>query len=155
MIKITVNLDRNTYDISGEPEFYYSDIYINILGKKARENTESIKLDVNLLFNNNVVGTYNLNDFRIISRWNGLVLSGFFNDLIPGEKYVVSSTASIDEDFEFSFEFETPLPPQPYLSWTWDDSLLAWIPPFEKPDDGFEYDWDEENTSWELVVTES
>ena len=36
---------------------------------------------------------------------------------------------------------------QPYPSWALDASF-DWQPPTAKPDDGKDYEWDEENTQW-------
>ena len=40
------------------------------------------------------------------------------------------------------------IPPQPFASWTLDDDTCQWKAPTPKPDDGKNYDWDEETTSW-------
>jgi len=40
--------------------------------------------------------------------------------------------------------------PQPYESWTLDENF-DWQPPVEKPDDGNEYTWDEENQEWDVI----
>ena len=42
--------------------------------------------------------------------------------------------------------------PQPYPSWTISvDTGWVWKAPVDMPDDGKQYDWNEENTSWEEV----
>lgn len=43
------------------------------------------------------------------------------------------------------------IPPQPYASWTLNDTTCLWEPPTAKPDDGQSYQWNEETTSWEVV----
>lgn len=45
------------------------------------------------------------------------------------------------------------IPPQPYLSWTLqtrDDGKIDWAAPVAYPDDGQEYVWNEDSTSWVL-----
>jgi len=38
--------------------------------------------------------------------------------------------------------------PQPFSSWTLNESTYTWEPPVEYPTDGNMYKWDEETTSW-------
>ena len=38
------------------------------------------------------------------------------------------------------------IPPSPYPAWSWDGG--TWLPPTPSPDDGKEYRWDEDTTSW-------
>ena len=40
------------------------------------------------------------------------------------------------------------IPPQPFPSWTLDESTCQWEPPVAYPDDGKEYTWDEATTNW-------
>ena len=37
---------------------------------------------------------------------------------------------------------------QPYASWSFDEGTLVWSPPVAYPDDGNQYVWDEDTTSW-------
>ena len=57
------------------------------------------------------------------------------------------------ESFETTVSFTTPRPAQPYESWTWDGE--RWNPPVERPDDGKDYEWDEETQSWVEVTEEN
>ncbi len=41
--------------------------------------------------------------------------------------------------------------PKPYPSWIIDETSCQWNPPVEYPDDGENYNWDEDTTSWMLV----
>lgn len=43
--------------------------------------------------------------------------------------------------------------PQPYPSWTLNETSCIWESPVAYPDDGESYVWDEETTSW-LVISE-
>ena len=38
--------------------------------------------------------------------------------------------------------------PQPYPSWTLDGSTCLWSAPVTYPDDGKNYEWDEDTTNW-------
>jgi len=44
--------------------------------------------------------------------------------------------------------------PQPYASWTLDETSYLWEAPVAYPEDGNLYTWNEEDTSWELIPTE-
>jgi len=41
--------------------------------------------------------------------------------------------------------------PQPYFSWTLNETTCLWEAPVVKPDDGQRYNWNEENQTWDLV----
>ena len=43
------------------------------------------------------------------------------------------------------------IPPKPYNSWTLDETTCLWEAPVAYPDDGQEYEWNENTTSWENV----
>jgi hypothetical protein len=40
------------------------------------------------------------------------------------------------------------IPPQPFASWTLNESTAQWESPAPMPDDGKMYSWDEATTSW-------
>lgn len=42
------------------------------------------------------------------------------------------------------------IPPQPYASWTLNETTCQWEPPVAMPDDGNLYNWNEATTSWEV-----
>ena len=41
--------------------------------------------------------------------------------------------------------------PQPYSSWTLNDDTCRWKAPVVRPDDGEQYKWNEDTTSWDAV----
>lgn len=43
------------------------------------------------------------------------------------------------------------IPPQPFPSWLLNEETCLWDPPTPYPDDGEDYYWDEESTSWQIV----
>ena len=50
--------------------------------------------------------------------------------------------------YTYSFQLDAFIPPQPYESWTLDESTCLWEPPTQKPDDGKRYLWDEDTNAW-------
>ena len=47
------------------------------------------------------------------------------------------------------------IPPQPFSSWTLNETSCLWEPPVPYPNDGALYQWDEDTTNWVAVeVTE-
>jgi hypothetical protein len=46
------------------------------------------------------------------------------------------------------------IPKQPYPSWTLNEDTCQWEAPVAYPDDGKMYNWNEEITNWDLIVTE-
>ena len=42
--------------------------------------------------------------------------------------------------------------PQPYPSWTLNDTTCKWQAPVAHPDDGKDYEWNEETTNWVEVT---
>lgn len=43
------------------------------------------------------------------------------------------------------------IPPQPYASWTLNESTCIWEAPVEHPNDGHFYNWNEDNQQWDLA----
>ena len=44
------------------------------------------------------------------------------------------------------------IPPKPYDSWTLNETSCLWEAPVTYPDDGQQYSWNEETTSWDLIT---
>ena len=44
------------------------------------------------------------------------------------------------------------IPPQPYSSWTLNDSTCQWEAPVVMPDDGKQYEWNEATTNWKEIT---
>jgi len=42
------------------------------------------------------------------------------------------------------------IPPQPFASWILNEETCLWEAPVAKPDDGQEYKWNEETTTWDV-----
>jgi hypothetical protein len=43
------------------------------------------------------------------------------------------------------------IPIKPYPSWILNETTCLWDPPVVKPDDGQNYNWNEENQTWDLI----
>ena len=43
------------------------------------------------------------------------------------------------------------IPPQPFPSWSLDETTCRWVPPVPMPSEGGPYKWDEQATNWSLV----
>ena len=44
--------------------------------------------------------------------------------------------------------------PQPYPSWTLNETTCIWEAPVARPDDGLRYEWNEETQTWDEITTE-
>ena len=44
------------------------------------------------------------------------------------------------------------IPPQPFPSWTLNETTCLWDAPVAYPDDGNRYRWNEETTSWDKIT---
>jgi hypothetical protein len=53
----------------------------------------------------------------------------------------------------YDAERDVFLLPQPYPSWTLDETTYEWVPPVPYPADGNSYVWDESIGAWVLVFT--
>ena len=43
------------------------------------------------------------------------------------------------------------IPKKPFQSWTLNETTCLWEPPVVKPDDGQNYEWNEQNQTWDLI----
>jgi hypothetical protein len=50
--------------------------------------------------------------------------------------------------FTYDEERDAFIPPKPFDSWVLDEATCLWQAPIPYPEDGEEYTWDEETTSW-------
>lgn len=53
--------------------------------------------------------------------------------------------------FSFDSTRDAFIAPQPYTSWTLNETTCRWEAPSAMPDDGNSYEWDEDTTSWVVV----
>lgn len=53
--------------------------------------------------------------------------------------------------FTYDKDRDAFIPPQPYASWTLDESSCLWEAPVPMPADNNAYEWNEETQSWDLV----
>lgn len=52
--------------------------------------------------------------------------------------------------YSYRADIDAFVPPQPFPSWTLNNTTAQWEPPISYPGDGQLYAWSEETTSWEL-----
>ena len=57
--------------------------------------------------------------------------------------------------FTYDEDRDAFIPKQPFNSWTLNEDTCLWEAPSAKPDDGKQYQWNEETTSWDEVVLPS
>jgi hypothetical protein len=53
--------------------------------------------------------------------------------------------------FTYDRDRDAFIPPQPFASWTLNDTSCLWEAPVEYPTDGQMYQWDEDTTNWVVV----
>ena len=54
--------------------------------------------------------------------------------------------------YTFDRDRDAFIPPQPYNSWTLNEDTCNWEAPVAYPDDGKDYKWNEETTSWDEIT---
>ena len=55
------------------------------------------------------------------------------------------------QGFKYDQTRDAFIPPQPFNSWTLNETTCLWEAPVVKPDDGQQYTWNETNQTWDLV----
>lgn len=53
--------------------------------------------------------------------------------------------------YTYSYEADAFIPPQPFPSWTLNQTSYLWEPPIPYPDDGKSYAWNEQLQQWDLL----
>lgn len=56
--------------------------------------------------------------------------------------------------FTYDSERDAFIPPQDYPSWVLNEETCLWEAPVAYPEDGQNYRWDEDTTSWVVIVEE-
>jgi len=54
--------------------------------------------------------------------------------------------------YTYDFARDAFIPPKPFDSWTLNENSCLWEAPVAMPDDGQQYTWNEETTSWDLIT---
>ena len=54
--------------------------------------------------------------------------------------------------FKYDTTRDAFIPPQPFASWTLNDTSCLWEAPVAYPEDGNMYEWDEDTTNWVQVA---
>ena len=82
--------------------------------------------------------------------------ASFFDTFIddsPGKWIETSNDNSIRKNYAsigdtYDLTRDAFIKPQPYASWTLDETTCQWEAPVALPDDGKKYKWDEATTNW-------
>ena len=82
--------------------------------------------------------------------------ASFFDTFIddsPGKWIETSINGSVRKNYAgigdtYDLTKDAFIAPQPYASWTLDESTCRWEAPVAEPDDGKKYKWDEDTTNW-------
>lgn len=51
-------------------------------------------------------------------------------------------------DYKYDEKYDAFIPPSPFPSWIFDENVLLYEPPIPYPEDGNEYEWDEDTLTW-------
>jgi len=54
--------------------------------------------------------------------------------------------------YTYDFARDAFIPPKPFDSWILNENSCLWEAPVAMPDDGQQYEWNEETTSWDLIT---
>ena len=54
--------------------------------------------------------------------------------------------------YTYDFARDAFIPPKPFNSWTLNENSCLWEAPVAMPNDGQQYEWNEETTSWDLIT---
>jgi hypothetical protein len=54
--------------------------------------------------------------------------------------------------YKYDATLDAFIPPQPFASWTLDETTCQWKAPVDYPTDGGRYTWNEATTSWDAVT---
>jgi len=82
--------------------------------------------------------------------------AGFCHDLLGGTWKQTSYNSNMrrrfaGEGYTYAADRDAFIPPQPFASWSL-DANHNWTPPTPHPDDGADYNWNEETGQWEPVT---
>ena len=53
--------------------------------------------------------------------------------------------------YTYDYARDAFIPPKPFDSWTLNENSCLWEAPVAYPNDGQQYSWNEETTSWDLI----
>jgi len=91
---------------------------------------------------------------------NEAIGAAFCNNLLGGTWKQTSYNAKIRKNYagigyKYDATLDAFIPPQPFASWTLDETTAQWKAPVDYPTDGKVYSWDEATTSWVEVTQPS
>lgn len=69
----------------------------------------------------------------------------------PGYHYNEEYNRVVLDGSSYSEEFDDFILPQPHPLWWYDPERKKWRPPFPKPKDTYQYEWDESISNWKQI----
>ena len=105
--------------------------------------------------NNKVLTVVCVNDSVATTEENGI---NFLKELYNYPDWIeASKDGSIRKNgaaigFTYDENRDAFMPPQPYPSWTLNETTCQWEPPVAWPGDGKKYGWNEETTTWDEKI---
>jgi hypothetical protein len=87
---------------------------------------------------------------------NEAIGAAFCTNLLGGNWKQTSYNGNIRKNYagigyKYDEALDAFIPPQPFASWTLDETTCQWKSPVDYPTDGARYTWNEETTSWDAV----
>jgi hypothetical protein len=82
--------------------------------------------------------------------------AGFCQQLFGGTWKQTSYNAKFRKNyagigFTYNPDIDAFVPPRPFASWTLNNETAQWEAPTPIPDDGQNYSWNEQTSSWDLI----
>ena len=113
----------------------------------AKLDENNVVLEVNAVHNNELLDENGQESeakgIQFLTEWSG----GYSNwKQTSYNKNFRKNYAGIG--FTYMESIDAFVAPQPYPSWTLNQTDALWHPPVQKPNDGKRYIWDEPTTSW-------
>lgn len=83
----------------------------------------------------------------------------FCTNLLGGNWKQTSYNGNIRKNYagigyKYDATLDAFIPPQPFASWTLDETTCQWKAPVDCPTDGERYTWNEETLTWDKVKVE-
>lgn len=149
-IRALDNLVDNIWDIiEVDTAPHYADLRIGFTKNEPVVNFDNLKFGFELGQDNNILDSKQWPPHGVrYRRTDQVFIVNHRLKFQPDQTYQLHVWAENAGVYvERTHEFTTPIPSQPYSSWTWNGS--TWNAPTDYPNDGNDYEWNEQTLSWE------